>query len=101
MIRHIVIFGIKETNDSTSIENAMMLKTELLKLVDLISELKRIEVGINAMNAPDNNQELCLTCDFDTIEDAALYQLHPEHIKVAKLIGEYKLSRACVDYEIN
>ena len=28
------------------------------------------------------------------------YQVHPEHVKVAQLIGEMRESRAAVDYEV-
>lgn len=101
MIRHIVMFDfIEEYDGKTALENAAIAKEMLLGLFDKIDVIKHMEVGMNDKKAEKNNYTLCLTCDFDTLEDLNTYATHPEHLKVGAFIGKVKLSRACVDYEI-
>lgn len=101
MIRHIVMFEfMKECDGKSAIENAVKAKRMLLDLTDKIDTIRHMEVGINDGEADQNNYTLCLTCDFDTIDDLNVYAVHPEHLKVSAFIGKVKLSRACVDYEI-
>lgn len=100
MIRHVVAFGIKAADGLNKMEQAERIKGLLLTLPEKISFLKRMEVGINLPQAPEENAELLLICDFDSIEDCAMYQIHPAHVEVSKEIGKVKTSRACVDYEI-
>lgn len=101
MIRHIVMFDfVKEYEGKNAIENAVIVKNQLLALKEKIKEIKNIEVGINDAEADETNYILCLTVDFDTIEDLNYYATHSEHLKVAAFIGRIKTNRACVDYEI-
>lgn len=101
MIRHVVMFEFrKEFEGKTAIENAVIAKDLLLTLPEKLDFIRRMEVGINAADADKTNYTLCLTCDFDTIEDLNKYATHPEHLKVGDFIKKVKLNRACVDYEI-
>ncbi len=100
MIRHAVIFGIRGDNGLNGIEKAKELRELLLGLDGKIPGLVRIEVGVNHPSAPEDNAELILICDFNSIEDCAMYQIHPAHVEVAKEIGKYKTTRSCVDWEI-
>ncbi|WP_310601810.1 Dabb family protein [Anaerosporobacter sp.] len=101
MIRHIVMFEFaKEAKGKTAIENAVIAKDLLLELTQKLDFIRRMEVGINASEAADTNYTLCLTCDFDSIEDLNRYAVHPEHLRVGEFIGDVRISRACVDYEL-
>lgn len=101
MVRHVVLFDFaKEAEGKTAIENAVIAKDMLLSLKDKIDVLKRIEVGINDAEADETNYTLCLSCDFESLEDLQVYQNHPEHLKVGSFIGRVKTQRSCVDYEI-
>ncbi|BCN29703.1 Dabb family protein [Anaeromicropila herbilytica] len=101
MVRHIVLFGFKkEAEGRSALENAEIAKESLLSLKDKISVLRNIEVGINMENASSDNATLCLTCDFDHLDDLSIYANHEEHLKVAEFIGKVRESRSCVDYEI-
>lgn len=101
MIRHVVIFGFaKEADGKSGLENAVKAKNMLLALTEKIDFIRRMEVGINDGEADQSNDTLCLTCDFDTIEDLEAYAVHPEHLKVGAFIGKVRISRACVDYLI-
>ena len=100
MIRHVVMFGIRENGDLTATQEAKRLGDMLMKLPEQIPFLKRMEVGVNSDRAPEDNAQLVLIADFDSIEDCAMYSIHPAHVAVAKEIGAVSTSRCCVDYEI-
>ena len=100
MIKHIVFFGLAESAEGkTKAENAKIIKFELENLVHFIPEIKKIEVGINAPNAPKTNFDVALYTEFESLETLDIYQEHPEHKRVSAYIGKVKTSRAAVDYE--
>ena len=68
-------------------------------LKNIIPELKKIEVGINHPDAPQDNYDIVLYCEFDSLKDLDIYQNHPEHKRVAGYIGKVRTSRVAVDYE--
>lgn len=100
MIKHIVFFRLHdEAEGHTKQENAQIIKDGLLALRDKIDVLVSEEVGINIPNAEKTDYDICLICEFRSWEDAATYQNHPEHLKVASYITKCRSSRAAVDYE--
>jgi len=101
MIKHIVFFGLADNAEGKSkIENAEIIKFELENLINFIPEIKKIEVGINAPNAPKTNFDIALYSEFDSFETLDIYQEHPEHKRVAAFIGKVRTSRAAVDYKV-
>jgi hypothetical protein len=101
MIKHIVFFGLADQAEGKmKQENAEIIKRELENLVNLIPEIKKIEVGINAPNAPESNYDIALYSEFESFETLDIYQEHPEHKRVAAFIGKVRVSRAAVDYEV-
>ena len=101
MIKHIVFFGLADNAESkTKLENAEIIKLELENLINFIPEIKKIEVGINAPNAPKTNYDIALYSEFDSLEALDIYQEHPEHKRVAAYIGKVRTSRAAVDYKV-
>ncbi len=101
MIKHIVFFNLADhAEGKNKLENAQFIKTALENLINLIPEIKKIEVGINSPEAPAGNFDLSLYSEFESMADLDAYQIHPEHKKVAAYIGKIKTDRACVDYEI-
>ncbi|MCI8485225.1 MAG: Dabb family protein [Lachnospiraceae bacterium] len=100
MIRHIVMFKLKDgVNGKTAMENAMEAQREAEKLKELIPSIEKMEVVCNSQKADKSNCELALICDFKDIDGLNTYQQHPEHLKFGSLIGQWKESRACIDYE--
>lgn len=101
MIRHIVMFEfLKEAEGRSALQNAVIAKDKLYALRDKIPYIRTMEIGINDGEADDTNYTLCLTCDFDTMEDLQAYAVHPDHLEVGAFISTVRLSRACVDYTI-
>ena len=99
MINHVVLFKLKKY-DSESEKQSEISKIEeaLLSLWGKINELKYIEVGVN-YDLAAKSFDICLISHFESVDQLDAYRIHPEHLKVAKLIGQHAVERAAVDYE--
>ena len=101
MIKHIVCFRLaEEAEGKTKAENAQIIKEGLENLINLIPQLRKIEVGINHPATSATNFDIVLYSEFDSIDDLNTYQEHPEHKKVGAYIVKVKADRVCVDYEV-
>lgn len=100
MIRHVVMFGIRGNGELSPTQEAARLGEKLMQLPAQIPFIKKMEVGVNSELAPEDNAQLVLIADFDSIEDCAMYTIHPAHLAVSEEIAKVKNSRCCVDYEI-
>ncbi len=99
MIKHIVLFKFKTfANAEEKDEKISEIKSALLALKTKLNFLRHIEVGINTN--PAESFDLALITEFDNMEDLQRYAVHPDHVAVAKIIGEVKENRACVDFVI-
>ena len=97
MIKHIVLFKLKASEDKGNKMQAI--KAELEKLPALIPELKEIHVGINCNTA--EKWDLSLEVQVENMHDLEVYANHPAHQHIVKnLIAPIKEDRACVDYQI-
>lgn len=99
MIKHIVMFKLKEADGRSVYENALEAKKRFDNVIANVKELKKGEVVINSSKAPADNYTVSLLCDFDTIDDLNVYQVHPAHLEFGKFISTVKTDRACIDYE--
>ncbi len=99
MIKHIVMFKLKEADGKTEYENALEAKKRFDNVIAEVKELKKGEVVINFKDAPDNNYTIALICEFDDIAALNAYQVHPAHVEFGRFIGTVKTDRACIDYE--
>lgn len=94
MIRHICMFKLKEENKE---EN----KKEFLKRAEglrVIEQIKSFEVVENAVGTPENNYDVSLIFDFNSIEDLKIYQDSPIHKEFGVFVGTIRETRACIDY---
>jgi len=87
MINHVVLFKLKKYDSESEKQNVIS-----------SAELKYIEVGIN-YELTTKSYDICLVSHFETVEQLDAYRIHPEHLKVAELIGQHVVERAAVDYE--
>lgn len=99
MINHVVLFKLKKYDSASEKQNVIgSIEDALLSLKDKIAELKYIEVGVN-YELSSTSYDLCLVSHFDNVEQLDAYRIHPEHLKVAELIGQHAVERAAVDFE--
>ena len=99
MIIHIVNWKLKDNiEEIEKINNAKLVKEKLEALKGKITELVKIEVGIN-FNESEAAFDLVLYSEFKTKKDLDSYQNHPEHLKVAAFVKSVVEKRVVVDYE--
>lgn len=100
MIKHIVMFKLKENADGkTKAEHIEEAKKRLAVFEAEIPTLKKLVVAINDPQTPESNYDLALICDFDDIEGLNAYQIHPTHKAFGAFITPLRENRACIDYE--
>lgn len=92
MVTHIVMW--KLTDREALATNSALIKEKLEALVGVVPGLVNAEVGIGF-----DGFDLALSCTLESREALAVYQDHPEHVKVKELIGSIACERAFCDYE--
>lgn len=96
MIRHICMFRFPKENKDEIIHKA-------LQLAEPLEHLSSTTGGMtvtNSLLAPQNNYDICLIYDFNTIDDLNDYQQDPTHLLFKNYVVEHMTDRACIDYEI-
>ncbi|MCL2772509.1 MAG: Dabb family protein [Oscillospiraceae bacterium] len=97
MVKHIVMWKIKDfAEGKTKEENIKYIKESLENLVNLIPEIKLLEVGVSL----EPGFDAVLYSEFNSLPDLQIYQNHPEHKKIAEYIGKVREERVCGDYII-
>jgi len=92
MIKHIVVWPMKDdVTDAQKIE----MKTRLEALIDQVSEVRKIEVGMD-----DGNGTMSLYSEFASQEDLNLYQVHPAHQEVVAFVKPLVTGRTVCDYTV-
>lgn len=100
MIKHIVVWRFKDQAlGATKAENLARAKAAIETLRESVPSVRHLEVGVD-IRADHDPSDLAVYCEFDSVEDLQAYQTHPEHVRVAKLVGEMRETRAVVDYEV-
>lgn len=98
MVKHIVLFKLKETLSQEEKAKVMNdFKTAIEALPVKIHFIRKIFVGLN-LN-PAEQWDICLESEFDTLADVQAYAVHPDHVAAAGILKEAKQDRACTDYE--
>ncbi|WP_442807939.1 Dabb family protein [Trinickia soli] len=100
MIRHIVMWKLKETAEGASrAENARKLKERLEGCRDIVPGILHLEVGI-AQPGLESTYDVVLVSDFADKAALDVYQVHPTHEALKQFIGAVRESRECVDYQV-
>ncbi len=99
MLKHIVLWKVKDSAEGCSKEDNMILaKDKLLALPSSIYQIKKMTVGFDVLHG-EKSYDMGLVVDFDSLEDMKLYQVHPDHVAVAGFIGKITNDRASLDME--
>lgn len=100
MIKHIVMFKLREADGRSEYENALEAQKRFEAVINGVPQMKKGVLVINSKDAPGSNYTIALICDFETVDDLNAYQVHPVHKEFGAFIANIKESRACIDYEI-
>ena len=98
MVKHIVLFKLKETlTQEEKLDVMNRFKEAIEALPSQIDFIQQIYVGLN-LN-PAEKWDICLESTFRTLDEVKAYSVHPAHLAAAGIIKDAKADRACVDYE--
>lgn len=97
MVKHIVLWNLKDENKDKAEEIKDMLQKKFKALLGVVEGLKEIEVGVNYK---DGDYDIALYCVLTSKEAEAAYQTHPEHVKIKEIIKGLVTKRTAMDYEI-
>ena len=100
MVKHIILWTLKETADSEKESVKAGIKEGLENLKGKIPGLVDIKV-ITSGRLSSSNADLMLDSTFESEDDLKNYAKHPEHVAVADgKVRPFTISRACLDFEV-
>jgi hypothetical protein len=98
-IKHIVMWNVRGDDAATRAANLALLKREFESLRGRIPGLLHVEVGIDESRI-DYACDVVLVTEFASREALAGYAEHPEHLRVRRALGDLRIARHQVDYEV-
>ena len=100
MVRHIIVWTLKEMPEAERKNVMAAIKTGLEGLKGRISGLVDIKV-ITEGRLDTSNADLMLDSTFESFEALKGYTVHPEHVEVATTkVRPFVSNRACLDFEV-
>ena len=100
MVKHIILWSLKEMSDSEKESVKAGIKEGLEGLKGKIPGLIDIKVNTSG-RLPSSTADLMLDSTFESEEALKGYSKHPEHVAVAdSKVRPFTASRACLDFEI-
>ena len=100
MVKHIILWTLKEMSDSEKESVKAEIKKGLEGLKGKIPGLVDIKVNTNG-RLPSSTADLMLDSTFESEEALKGYSKHPKHVLVAdSKVRPFTASRACLDFEI-
>ncbi len=100
MVKHIILWTLKEMPEDEKAKVKVEIKTGLEALVGKVPGLVDVKVNIDGRLA-SSNADLMLDSTLESAEALAAYAKHPEHVKVAdEKVRPFTAGRTCLDYEI-
>ena len=100
MVKHIVMWKFCDSAQGQSKEeNMAKVKDMLFALVDIIPQIKSMDIGFDITHS-EMSMDLVLLTEFESVEDMKTYANHPEHLKVSKFVRSVIESRRVIDYNV-
>ena len=97
MVKHIVMWKLKnEFEGKLKASVTLSLIMELEHLKEKIVQIKALKTALN--NNPDNEYDVLLEIEFETMEDLAIYVEHPEHKRIVEILKNIRELKASIDY---
>lgn len=99
MIKHIVMWNVSGGDAEVRARNIAQLKAEFESLRGHVPGLLHLEVGVDESRI-DYACDVVLYTEFDSREALAAYAQNPEHLRVRSTLGDMRIARHQVDYEV-
>lgn len=100
MIKHIVMWNVRGDDAATRARHVALVKSEFESLRGRVPGLLHLEVGVDESRI-DYACDVVLYTEFDSREALAAYATHPEHLRVRRVLGDLRIARHQVDYEVH
>ena len=101
MIRHVCMYKFKDFADGhTKSENITITKNMLDKLPRTIPYILSSKTYVGDECQKQDNYDLILVSDFESLETLEKYKVHPDHVAVGDFMRPVRISRVCIDYNI-
>ena len=98
MVKHIILWTLKDEYNNDRIKQEMKVKLE--GLVGVVPGLSVMKIEINPL--PSSNADVMLYSAFENEEALRNYATHPEHVKVADTnVRPFTDTRTVIDFEEN
>lgn len=94
MVRHIVMYRLKEENKE---QNARLMKEKLEGLNGKIEGLHGLRID---RDCNSHQYDVCLTADFDGLAALKYYKNHPLHVAASDFVHEVMTDRSAFDFEL-
>ena len=99
MVKHIILWKLKDMSDAQKAEQLKKIKNGLEGLDGKIPGM--IDIKVNIEKLATSTADAMLDSTFESAEALKGYSTHPEHVAVAEtFIRPYIEIRLCIDYEI-
>ena len=98
-IRHIVMWNVRGDDAAARARNIALLKAGFESLRGRVPGLLHLEVGVDESRV-DYACDVVLFSEFASREALDAYAQHPEHLRVRQALGDMRIARHQVDYEI-
>lgn len=93
MVRHIVLFWLKDKSPAVIEEAVAKLRSMTGKIEGMIS----LEVAADAVHS-DRSCDICLNAVFDSMASLERYRTHPVHVPVQAHMHKIRENSASADY---
>ena len=99
VIKHIVMWKLRGSTPEERNGHRHTVKNALESLRGKVPGLLRLEIGLDE-SAVDYAFDVVLYGEFESKQALAAYADHPEHLRVRREIGDLRVQRHQVDYEV-
>jgi hypothetical protein len=99
MIRHIVMWRLAGDTPQARQRNIEQLQRSFHNLNGRIPGLRHLEIGVDSSRV-DYACDVVLYSEFDNQAALDAYATHPEHLRVKQEIGDMRIARHQVDYQV-
>lgn len=99
MVKHVVMWKMRGPSSEEKHEQSKRVRAALIALEGKIPGLTELQVGLSPGGGDEVSDVVLITTheDWKALEE---YQTHPEHKLAAKIIGELRVERRVVDFEL-
>lgn len=99
MVKHIVLWNLRGDTPEQKAANIALLKQGFEGLRGRIPGMLHIEIGVDSSRI-DYACDVALYSEFENQAALDAYAAHPEHLRVRQELGDLRIARYQVDYEV-